>query len=86
MKHRARVTSKGRVTIPKKIRWSLGAGEGDSLLFEVDAGEARVSVERKSASFADYAGIWREGKGMSWEEVRARVRELRESSDGKDIR
>ncbi len=38
MKQRARVTSKGRVTIPKKIRWALGAGEGDRLLFGMDAG------------------------------------------------
>ncbi len=48
--------------------------QNDSLLFEVDAGQARVSVERKPASFAGYASIWREGKGMRWEEVSAHVR------------
>jgi hypothetical protein len=43
----------------------------DSLLFEVDEDDeqVRVRVERKSVSFADYEGAWREGKGISLAEV-----------------
>ena len=79
MKMTARITSKGQLTIPKEVRRALGVRAGDSLLFEIgdDSGEVRVRVARKPVSFADYAGIWREGKGMSTEEVNSYVRDLR---------
>lgn len=41
----------------------------------------RLRVERKPVSFADYEGAWREGRGMSWEEVNAYVRDLRGHDD-----
>lgn len=75
MEQRARVTSKGQVTVPKAVRRAMGIKEGDGLVFEAEDGEARLRVERKPVSFADYAGAWREGKGMSWEEVNAYVRD-----------
>lgn len=85
MEQRARVTSKGQVTIPKAIRRALGIREGDSLLFDLRDGEgsARMRVERKPTSFADYAGAWREEgeAGMSIEEVNAYVRDLRGHDD-----
>ena len=76
---RARVTSKGQLTIPKEVRRALGVREGDNLLFEIadDGGEVRVRVARKPVSFADYVGAWREGEGMSTGEINAYVRELR---------
>ncbi len=81
MERKARVTSKGQVTIPKEVRKALGVREGDSLVFEVENGGAHVSVVRKPVSFADYAGVWREGKGMTIEEVNAYVRDLRGHDD-----
>lgn len=77
MEQKATVTSKGQVTIPKAVRRALGIKEGDGLVFEVGDGEARLRVVRKPVSFADYEGAWREGEGMSWEEVNAYVRDLR---------
>lgn len=77
MRQRAKVDKEGRITIPQGVRRALGIREGDGLIFEGDAGEVRVRVERKPVSFADYAGIWREGEGMSWEQVNACVRDLR---------
>jgi len=75
---RARITSKGQLTIPREVRRALGVKEGDSLLFEIGGGdEVRVRVARKPISFADYAGVWREGEGMSAEEVNAYVGDLR---------
>lgn len=82
MELRAKVTSKGQLTIPREVRRALGIRAGDSLLFEVgDDGELRVRVAREPVSFADYEGAWREGEGMSIEEVNAYVRELRGHDD-----
>lgn len=81
MEQRARITSKGQITIPKEVREALGVREGDSLIFEVENGGARVSVVRKPVSFANYAGAWREGKGMTIEEVNAHIRDLRGHDD-----
>lgn len=81
MEQRARITSKGQVTIPKDVRAALGVKEGDTLVFEVENGGARVSVIRKPVSFADYEGAWREGEGMTWEEINAEIRELRGHDD-----
>ncbi|MDQ3301762.1 MAG: AbrB/MazE/SpoVT family DNA-binding domain-containing protein [Actinomycetota bacterium] len=77
MDQKARVTSKGQVTVPQAVRREMGIREGDSLVFEVENGEARLRVERKPVSFADYAGVLREGKGMSIEEINAHIRDLR---------
>ena len=83
MELKAKVTSKGQLTIPKEVRRALGVREGDSLLFEVDEDDeqVRVRVERKPVSFADYEGAWREGKGMSLAEVNEYMRELRGYDD-----
>jgi len=83
MKMTARITSKGQLTIPKEVRRALGVRAGDSLLFEIgdDSDEVRVRVTRKPVSFGDYAGVWREGKGMSAEEVNSYVRDLRGHED-----
>lgn len=83
MELKAKVTSKGQLTIPKEVRRALGVREGDSLLFEVDEDDeqVRVRVERKPVSFADYEGAWREGKGMRLAEVDEYMRELRGYDD-----
>jgi antitoxin PrlF len=77
MEQKARITSKGQITIPKAVRRALGVKEGDSLLFEIEGENVRVRVDRDPVSFADYAGVWREGEGMSWDEVNDYVRDLR---------
>lgn len=67
--------------MPKEIRDALGIRAGDGLIFEVENGGARVRADRKPVSFADYAGAWREGEGMTLEEVNARIRDLRGHDD-----
>lgn len=76
---KAKITSKGQLTISKEVRRALGVREGDNLLFKIndEGDEVTVRVARKPVSFADYAGIWREDDGMSIREVNAYVRELR---------
>ena len=81
VERKARITSNGQVTIPKAVREALGVKEGDSLVFEVENGGARVSAVRKPINFANYEGAWREGEGMTWEEINAEIRESRGHED-----
>lgn len=79
----ARITSKGRVAIPRYIRRAMRAEKGDVLVFEAEDGEVRVRVAREPVSFAEYAGKWREGEGKSVEEINAWLRELRGHEEGR---
>jgi AbrB family looped-hinge helix DNA binding protein len=54
---RARITSKGQVTVPHQIRQILGVGPGDGLLFESDKNGTRVRPLRTQSPFAKYRGI-----------------------------
>ncbi len=44
-------------------------------------GEVGERVAKKPVSFADYEGAWREGRGMSREEISAYMRWLRGYED-----
>ena len=44
---RATLTSKGQITIPKKVREALGLRPGDQVDFEVMEGEARLRPVRR---------------------------------------
>jgi antitoxin PrlF len=50
---RARLTSKGQVTIPKSVREALQLQEGDELLFRVERSRALVA---KTEDFLEQAG------------------------------
>lgn len=41
------VTSKGQVTIPKRVRQALGITAGSKLEFDVDGGGARLTVVKR---------------------------------------
>ena len=74
---RAKVTSKGQVTIPKGVREALGVEPGDHVLFRVVEGHA---VLARTPDFLDLAGsveVPPELKGKSWQEIRAMADEAR---------
>ena len=77
MRQEAKVTSKGQVTIPKDIRRVLGIEEGDSVVFEANESGVHLRPARPPSVFAAYAGIWRESDGLTIEEIKANIRELR---------
>jgi AbrB family looped-hinge helix DNA binding protein len=72
----ATLTSKGQVTIPKKIRDKLGLKPGDKIDFEVDE-NGKLQVMTKKYSIADMAGmLYRPGqKAKSIEEMNEGVAE-----------
>ena len=74
MDARARLTSKGQVTIPKSVRDALELREGDELLFRV--GRSRA-VMAKTPNFLDLAGtvpVPAGKQGTPWDEVVLRTR------------
>ena len=71
------LTSKGQVTIPKRIRETLGVGPGESVDFRLnDRGE--MVIERAGAGkpvesrFARWRGAWK--GGMTTDEIMALTR------------
>lgn len=73
---KAKVTSKGQVTIPKKIREKLNLKPGDKLLFEeTKQGEVKISTQKKSIK--DLRGILRRPgqKARSVEEMNKGIAE-----------
>lgn len=77
MDARAKVTSKGQVTIPKSVREALELQDGDELLFRVEPQRALVT---KTPDFLDLAGavsVPSAKRGTPWDEVLRRTRSER---------
>ncbi len=74
MDARAKVTSKGQVTIPKSVREALALHEGDELLFRVERSRALLA---KTPDFLELAGtvsVPAAKRGTPWDEVLRRTR------------
>jgi AbrB family looped-hinge helix DNA binding protein len=57
MTRRAKITSKGQITVPHEIRRALGVRPGDSLLFEQKGSEFLVKPVKLDDPFEKYRGI-----------------------------
>lgn len=78
MQTSAKITSKGQITIPLKVRTALGVKEGDKLVFEQNGGEMVVRPMKKESPFAKYQGIGTPGIGKGRDAVIKYVRSLRD--------
>lgn len=77
---RAKITSKGQITIPKAIRDELNVKPGDSLEFTVSDGHVEVEPVRRR-SLSEFYGIfkpatplppdwtWEQERDMAWREA-----------------
>jgi len=74
---RAKVTSKGQITVPVAIRRSLGVKPGDSIRFEQQEGGIRLVRDVEENPFEKWRGIGVPGIGPGREGVMAYMRELR---------
>jgi antitoxin PrlF len=77
MDARAKITSKGQVTIPKSVRDALDLQEGDELLFRVERSRALVA---KTPDFLTLAGSVRvpaAKRGTAWDDVLRHTRRQR---------
>ena len=70
-----RVTQKGQVTIPRKIRAMLSINTGDEVVFEMDRNQ--VVLKKKTAAdrnFKKYVGFLSHLKGKKSEDIIAQLR------------
>ena len=77
MDARARLTSKGQITIPKTVREALELSAGDEVLFRVERSRAVVA---KTPDFLDLAGsvpVPAGKRATPWDEVIKRTRGAR---------
>ncbi|MGD0901868.1 MAG: AbrB/MazE/SpoVT family DNA-binding domain-containing protein [Terracidiphilus sp.] len=79
---RAKVTSKGQITVPVEIRRSLGVKPGDKIRFEQQEVGFRVVRDTDENVFEKWRGIGGfPGMGKGREEVVAYFREMRGHDD-----
>jgi AbrB family looped-hinge helix DNA binding protein len=65
----AKVTTKGQVTIPKKIREDLGLRTGDEIEFIRENGSYRVRKLIRDNPFTPWIGYAKHLKGMTTDEL-----------------
>ena len=78
LKNRAKITSKGQITVPLAIRRALGVRAGDVLLFEEHKTGVRVRPVRTKSPFAKYRGIGNRGIGSGKKAILRWTRAMRE--------
>ena len=77
MDTRARITSKGQVTIPKNVRDALELHTGDELLFRVERSRAVIAKTPDFLALAGSVAVPAGKRGTPWDEVIARTRRTR---------
>lgn len=68
----ARITSKGQVTIPRRVREQLGVDAGDELDFRVEGGRLEVHPIRRRR-LSEFWGAFRVSGALDFGEERARA-------------
>jgi antitoxin PrlF len=77
MDARAKMTSKGQVTIPRSVREALDLHEGDELLFRVEQSRALVAKTPDFLSLAGSVSVPAGKRGTAWDDVLRQTRRAR---------
>jgi antitoxin PrlF len=77
MDARAKITSKGQVTIPKSVRDALQLDEGDELLFRVERSRAVIAKTPDLLALAGTVAVPAAKRGTAWDEIVRRTRRER---------
>lgn len=78
MKAEAKLTSKGQITVPKRVREALGLRAGDKLIFEENGSSVSVRAMRPKGIFEKYRGTVDLGIGHGRKAIIKAIRELRD--------
>ncbi len=65
----AKITSKGQITIPKKVRERLGVQPGEDLRFEEKNGVFYIKKTLKKSPFDKWVGRLKAKKGQKTDEI-----------------
>jgi antitoxin PrlF len=77
MDTRAKVTSKGQVTIPKSVRDALGLHAGDELLFRVERSRAVIAKTPDFLALAGTVAVPADKRATPWDDIVRRTRRER---------
>ena len=77
VRRKAKITSKGQLTLPSAVREALNVKPGDVLTFDVGPEGVRVFPERSPERFDRYVGKYRVGRGRTATETNRWLAELR---------
>lgn len=73
----AKLTSKGQVTIPKRVRDALELREGDEIHFKVEESRAVVAKSTDFLSLAGSVSVPAAKRGTPWDEMIRQTRGAR---------
>lgn len=73
----AKLTSKGRVTVPKAVRDALGLEDGDEVVFRVDGNHAVLARTPDFLSLAGSTPVPAAKRNVAWDEVIRTARSTR---------
>jgi antitoxin PrlF len=74
---RAKITSKGQVTIPRSVREALDLHEGDEILFRVEQSRALVAKTPDFLSLAGSVPVPAAKRSTGWDDVLRQTRSAR---------
>lgn len=74
MDERARLTSKGQVTIPKRVREALDLHAGDEVIFRVQRARAVIAKTPDFVKLAGSVPVPSGKRATAWDDVIARTR------------
>ena len=77
VRSKAKITSKGQITLPATVRKALGVDRGDDIVFIEHAGRITVAPAVEPNRFAKFAGKYRTGSGRTRAQSVEFVRSLR---------
>jgi len=77
LKKKARITSKGQITVPHEIRRALGVRPGDSLIFEQEGTVVRVIPAISENPFEKFRGIGNPGIPSGRKAILGYIRKMR---------
>lgn len=81
VRSKAKITSKGQLTLPAAVRKALNVGAGDVVAFEIGPEGVMVRTDLPEDRFAKFVGKYRVGRGQTMQETNRWLRELRGRED-----